>query len=389
MAQTRQNASGLPLPPEVLILIIKRLRKPDLKQVRLVCRLLRLLAAPLLFDQIAFSPSHRTLDVANHTALHFGGHVKTLFYFPVKYGYLSLEEFSYLSQKLCDYDTVEDCIRQDDEDGHTGKQSFQQHVEHSFHSYSSRAREQLEMDQTGAHLAHLCSILGKLPKAQKLVIGATGADSHLRIKDMRHLGIDLSDLCPKKDCILSLEDHINMQPIPHCFSDPEIRDFFHPAMLALHATSSAITKLDIQIHKPWDALSALLPVSAFDTSIPQYRYTILRLSTMTKLRFDLGIDDRGSADGEVFYQRDVARALANARNLECLYISLASDFEPLLRAPNLVNTFDGILGGCRFPKLKSLVLKGFNVHPAELSGFLQSSATLETLYMREINLLSG
>ena len=389
MAQTRQNTSSLPLPPEVLILIIKRIRKPDLKQVRLVCRSLRLLAAPLLFDQIAFSPSFHTLNIANHTAQNFGGHVKTLFYFPVKYGELSLEKFSYFSQQLCDHDTIETCIRQDDEDGHTGKESFQQHIEHSFHSYSSRAQEQLEMDETGAHLAHLCSILGKLPKAQKLVIGSTGAYGHLRRQDMRHLGIGLSDLCPRKDCILSLEDHINMQVVPHCYSDPDMRDFLHPAMLALHATNSAITKLDVQIHKAWDSNAALLPVSAFDRSIPQFRYTVLRLSTMTKLRFDLGIDDQGSADGEVFYQRDVARALANARNLECLYISLAPDFEHLLRDLNPVNTFDGILGGCKFPKLQSLVLNGFNVDPTELSGFLKSSAKLETLYMHKIILLSG
>ncbi|KAL9133873.1 MAG: hypothetical protein Q9175_004946 [Cornicularia normoerica] len=379
----------MPFPPEVLLLIAKRLRKPDLKKFRLVCRSLRFLVVPLLFDQIAFSPSFRALSLANDIASHFGCHVKTLFYFPVNYRQLTLAEFTDISQNIRDDDMIEGCIRQDVEDGHTDNQSLRLHIEHSFNSYSSRAKEQLDLYRSGRHNAHLIYIMSKIPTAKKLVIAATGSCEHIRIKDMRHLGIVSSDLCPRNDCILSPEDHLNMQPVPHCFGRPEIGDFFHPMMHALHATRSTITELDIQVHKPKKDTSALLAVSAFSASVPQSRYLTNRLSTMTKLRFDLGIDARSTADEEVFNRKDVAKALATARNLECLYISLPDDFEDTLQDPDSPRTFDAILGGCQYPKLKSLVLECFDANEAELLGFLKCSTKLEALYMHDVNLISG
>ena len=349
MAHTSPKANGIPVPPEILALITQRLRKPDLKNMRLVCRSLRPFAAPLLFDQVAFSPSSRALKRAKETVLHFGEYVKTLFYFPVKYRFLSFAEFHDFAHSLCDDDTMERCIRQDDEEDEINDRTFQQHIEHSFRSYSSRAQEQWEMDQTGAHLAHLCHILSKIPTAKKLVIGSTGAYSHIGTKDMRHLGIDLSDLCPRSDCILSPEQHVVMQPVPHCFAFPDIRDILHPAMLALYATASAITKLDMQVNNPQDDAFALLSVSAFDRSIPQSRYVTSRLSTLTKLRFNLGLDALDTADELCFNRGGVTNALATARNLECLYISLTPAFEDSLRDRNSLFTFEGILGGCQFP----------------------------------------
>ncbi len=372
MAEISQKVNGIPLPPELLGLITKRLRKPDLKSLRLVCRSLRPWAAPLLFDQVTFSPSSRALNRAKETVLHFGEYVKTLFYFPVQYRILSFEEFQDFAHSLCDNGTMQKCIRQDDEDGHIDDLSFQHHIEHSFHSYSSRAQEQLEMEQTGAHLAHLCHILSKIPKAKKLVIGSTGAYSHLGMEDMRHLGIDLRDLCPRIDCILSPEEHVLMQPVPFCFTFADIRDFLHPAMLALHATASAITKLDIQVNKYQDEASALLSISAFDRTTPESRYVTFRLSTLTMLRLDLGICTRDALDEFCFNQGNVTDTLATARNLECLYISLTPAFVNSLRDPYSLFTFEGILGGCRFPKLKSLVLECFKAKPAKLLEFLTS-----------------
>ena len=388
MAQTSQKANGIPLPPELLELIIKRLRKPDLKSLRLVCRSLRPWAAPLLFDQVTFSPNSRALNRAKETVLRFGEYVKTLFYFPVKYRYLNFQEFKDFAHSLCGHDTIEKCIRQDYEDGHIDDQTFRQHIEHSFCSHSSRAQEAWEMEQTGAHLAHLCDILSKIPTAKKLVIGPTGAYSHIWINDMRHLGINLSDLCPRRDCILSPEEHVLMQPVPFCCPYPDVRDFLHPLMLALHATASAITQLDIQVNKPQADTSALLSVSAFNRFTPQSRYVTFRLSTLTRLHFSLGIGPR-DINGLCFIQGDVTNTLAAARNLECLYITVAPNFESLLRDLTALSTFEGILGGCRFPKLKSLVLEDFSANSTALPEFLKHSSQLEALYLHDFYLMTG
>ena len=384
MDQTTRSTSGIPLPPELVLSVIKRLRKPDLKHVRLVCRSLRLLVIPLLFDQIAFSPCLRALNVANRTAPHFGQHFKTVFYFPVKYRHLTQDDFEEVSHEICDDSLFEDCIRQDDEDGHTDNQSLQQHTEHSFRSYSRRAQEELDLHRNGAHLAHLCLVLSNIPRARKMVIGATESGEHIRVNDMRHLGIDLREMCPRKDCILSLEIHLNKQPVPHCHSSADILDFFHPSMLALHATGSGITKIDFHVQKPRDEPSALLAISAFGTLMVQSRYLVFRLATMTKLRFDLEINTRGTADKEFFNRRDVAKALATARNLECLYISLSMDFEN-----QLLTTFDAILGGCHLTKLKSLVLECFDVEQAELLDCLKHPVGLKALYLHDIHPIAG
>lgn len=312
-----------------------------------------------------------------------------IFYFPVKYRHLTRDEFEEVSHEICDDSLFEDCIRQDDEDGHTDNQSLQQHTEHPFRSYSRRAQEQLDLHRTGAHLAHLCLVLSNIPRARKMVIGATESGEHIRVNDMRHLGIDLREMCPRKDCILSLEIHLNIQPVPHCHSSADIRDFFHPSMLALHATGSGITKIDFQVQKPRDEPSALLAISAFDTLMVQPRYLVFRLATMKKLRFDLEINTRGTADKGLFNRRDVAKVLVTARNLECLYVSLSMDFEKQLQDTSDLTTFDAILGGCHLTKLKSLVLECFDVEQAELLDCLKHPVGLKALYLHDIHLIGG
>ena len=162
-------------------------------------------------------------------------------------------------------------------------------------------------------------------------------------------------------------------------------------MLALDMFGPTITELDMEycrwLYQKETVACPLLSTSAFDISTPHSRSLSNVLSRLRQLHLalDLTAYELGGFYEDIFLQGHAAMALSQASNLEGLYIvAFEGDDEP-----SEASTFLSILGGCRFPKLTSLMLDVFISGESELCQFIQASPDLRYLFMSDISLTIG
>lgn len=129
-------------------------------------------------------------------------------------------------------------------------------------------------------------------------------------------------------------------------------------------------------------MNQVLLLSAFDIVVPYLHHTISVFSTLVRLQLAIGIDYE-PITARCPREDHAAKALSSAINLECFYMSLyCLEAKPFNM--NESTEFSLILGGCQFPKLKSLMLKNFRANEDELLPFILASLNLEHLFMDQI-----
>ena len=349
--------------------------KAELKVARLVCKSLDQVAVPFLFDEVFVAAIYSDLDTADLVASRFGAYVKTITLSFVEYKPLSLEQYRW---------------RRESQAKANAPQRFNGHLEHAFEVYCKAQKENYEINESGEFLARICRILSWSPKVQKMVLTDYGNDdvyemSHVR----RHDPWKQDDLCPFKECMLSVSDHFkfHLRPRPPYQMTPNP---FHLAILAITLAKSTITELAM-IHDgedEEDIKDAFLNEDAFVMTVRQSGRLTLQLQHLTKLRIrvrDLGGEPIQAQPSH--HSGVVARALQYAINLKSLFFEgeervFSSDSDTL-------TSMSESLGGCQFPKLTSLILKHMDSREDELLDFLKSSPGLKHLALQHINLKGG
>ena len=128
--------------------------------------------------------------------------------------------------------------------------------------------------------------------------------------------------------------------------------------------------------------------AAFSMSPWGLSQAILSFQNLTKLRLSLIVETVQFANDvdTCHVHRNVAKLLSNAINLEKLSLDL-SEGEIPTRPSYLL--FQDILGQCRFPKLRSLILASFASSDEELLRLLNHSKGLEQININCFTLTTG
>lgn len=344
------------VPPELLTLVCRSLTNADLKKVRLVCKSLDQAAVPFLFDEVFVAATYSDLEIADLVASRFGSYVKTITLSVVEYEPQSKETFFYYGES-------------ERERSRRALERVNGHLEYAFEVYCKAQTENVEIKESGELLANLCLVLSKSPNTRKMIRTDSGnCDIYDKFKLHAH-----DPLCPFKACNFSVSDHISffVRPNPPYESKPNP---LHLAMLAISAAKSTVTEFDV-IH---DGDYAFLSKGALVMTARQSCYFTSQFQNLTKLRLRFSKDTNFS-NQEPHPDTVVGKNLSVAVNLE----SLCMEGDCLLTASDSIypTMVSGVLEGCRFPKLRSLILINMGSKEEELLEFLKTSPCLEHLML--------
>ena len=361
------------LPPELGKIIFQNLTKSEVKVARLVCKSFDQVAIPFLFDEVFLAARYTDLEVADHVASRFGAYIRTITLSSVEYKPLSIEEFR-----------VKTAF------GTQNLERINGHVEHAFEVYCRARRENLEIYQSDEFMARLCMVLNKAPNSRKIILTDCGNHDLYNTPTvfLPHEPLEEDDLCPFKVCSLSVSDHLRFHVRPNSPYQMTPNPF-HLATLAISVTRSTITELEM-IHHGLDDGSeqSFLVEDSFNmTARLSYCSTVL-LQQLTRLRMRLFVDnEREEQDQESCMGYPIAKALSSAVSLESLFIE--GDYAYFVPDYDIGTMMSTFLEGCRFPKLRSLVLMNINSTEDELLDFLQTSPCLKHLTLEFFNLVEG
>ena len=358
-----KTSNTMYLPLELQRFICRGLTKAELKAARLVCKSLYQAATPFLFDEVFVAASYSDLEVADLVASRFGTYVKTVTLSSVVYKSLSMEQF-----------------RQETESRTKTLERSNDHLKHTFEVYCGAQKEYHDIDQSGELMERLCLILNKTPKCRKMILTDYGNDGVDDTSTARHEPLKEDNLCPFEVCSLSVSDHLDFHFRP---TSPyqKTPNSFHIAMLAISRTKSTITELAMIHHGEEDGREeSFLSEESFGVTAWLSYCSTVSLQQLSRLRIRLYV--RGA---EPCMDRPIAKALSSAVSLESLFIEGGSDLLPV--EPYMVTKMSTFLEGCRFPKLKSLILMAMDSKEDELLEFLKTSPCLKHLTM-EFFLLS-
>ena len=354
------------LPLELQSLICRGLNKFELKVARLVCKSLDQAAVPFLFNEVFVAATYSDLDIADLVASRFGSYIRTVTLSFVEYDVLSIEEFrSRTEQRTRNLERMND------------------HLEHAFEVYHRLQTENLEINESGEFLAKTCLVLSKSPNARKMVLADYGHDELFPKDSLRlHDPWKEDDLCPFKACKLDVSHHLSFHIRPRSPYQTTSKAF-HQAMLAISAAKSTITELAMIRDSGKDSINInfVLTQDAFTMTARQSRYLTIQLQHLIKLRMRL-YDAWGQKTDRV-----IAKALSLAVNLESLFLESYTQFYDL-RYDESTGIFM-FLSGCRFPKLRSLILDPMNSTEDELLDFLKTSPCLKHLTLENFDLKIG
>ena len=368
---TRQEVLNTPttmhLPSEILGLVFGSLDKATLSNVRLVCKSFKEAASPFLFDQVYVSNVRADLEIAYLTVLRFGHYVRTLV-------------FATTYTDYCANDIKRSIARTKN---HMLPGCFDRHLHHAWNTFVRQRVAWQEVSVSGELLRHLCFVLSRIPRFQTIKISAFRLFRFASRESFKTLKPEY--LCPQSMC-MSQEAILEFEP---SFIDP---DFVEQNSVCLDVGTSGwqtmILALRITKVLPRNIISdhsrGYQPISssAFDMSGSQGLYVRESFAHLIKLRLTLTEDlNRWSTRiGDAYVQGNIAKALATAINLEQLELDFGELDSP---------SFEAILEGCEFPKLKSLNLSWIMSSENQLVGLLRSSPGLETLQLSYHGLMQG
>ena len=346
-------------PPEILGLVFSSLDKPTLFNVRLACKAFDEAANPFLFDQIYISSSRTDIEIAKLVALRFGRYVRTLVFAStyVKYSWFGIREWMQLKMS---FEAIEaSCVRQ--------------HVKSVWNRYDKHCAEWEEVNRGGELVGSLCFILGKIARLQTIEL-VTFSMSRYTTKQSLQLS-EPNSACSKCWCIL----HKKFFDIPLeyiCIAEGKMA--WHYLMLALSITKTCIKEL---ISDDSGGYQQIACQGSDEISHTQALCLRDNLKDLVILRLTLdAYDYSGEALPGETYDGTVAKMLAAAINLEQLELKCEGD-------ENL--SFEGTIGSCKFPKLKSLTLSQFHSTEDQLVDFLSFSPGLASLELFRYDLTQG
>ncbi|CAD6590192.1 MAG: hypothetical protein ASARMPREDX12_004223 [Alectoria sarmentosa] len=326
-------------PPEILSLSLQHLSKSDLKSARLVCKVYDGAAVPYLFREVFLSINRADLEATELIIRHFGIYVKKLSFSSVYYKAHGRNSFQQATRNQIHGRPKDGC-----------KAS---HLQNAYQNhYRLREREEQREDrESGMYLAYIIFALQSLPNLKRLILTDFGAgeistEEQLRGRGFRHaVGV-----CPLTECKFRDIDHLQYQVRPQSDFSHTAFSPWNVAMLALWSSRQTLKELATL------PTTSYLSLRCFEMGIRRPYSLCDIFQSLTNLRLDICI---GSQPGDTLGTRCytngyVSQALSAARNLEflCLWANVATESINY----ELITIFQSLLGTCRFPKLRSLIL---------------------------------
>lgn len=348
------------LPPEVLSLVCGILCKGDLKRVRQVSKIWEQAAVPHLFDEIFISLDMADFRIAKLVIRHFSHYIRTLVFSSTYYEKMDRESFS-------QYLDGEPSIDFFDADIGTS------HIDYSFVLYSVARKKQQENITNKSYLTYLSFALANLPRIRKIVLTDTSSSRSMPYQSLQVYQSRRLRACPFKQCGLIATDHLPDIVRESGFSRRGSTNPWRLMLSALSATNENVRELTME---PGD-MELSTDTAAFSMSPRDLSQAMTYFRNLTKLRLSLDSDsERFSTNFDTRHvHRNVAKLLRSAINLESLSLDLSDDWITDHDYP----TLQEILGQCRFPKLKSLILSFLTSSDEELLQLLRYSKNLEQI----------
>ena len=356
------------LPLELRNLIFQDLTKAELKVARLICKSFDQAAIPLLFDAVFVAARHSDLEVADLIASRFGAYLKTITLSVVGYKYLSVKDFRRQVQP-------NRVLERFNAPPKKALERFNAHLDYAYEMYCKTRTDIFAINESGELLAKVSIILSKSPNIRKMVLTNCGNDDmYYTFRPHNDDSCKEDELCPFKTCNLSVSDHLSfyLRPISayQAAANP-----LHVAMTAMSAAKTTITELAV-LHQSQERSpqESFLTKDAFEVTTRQFHQFSLQLQHLTKLRMRLS-DRRRVVFQGTRASRPIAEVLSSAVNLHSLFIEgVRSELEFGHDTPTTMSSF---LGGCEFPKLRSLILASMSLKERELDDFVKTSPLLK------------
>ena len=325
------------LPPELLSLVCGFLPKQALKQVRQVSKTWERAAVPTLFDQIFMSLEMADLQIAKLVIHHFKQYIRVLVFSAPYYDEMAP---AYLVRYY----------RALDKDPDTAIV----HSDYAFKLYRTGRLDQQKHLRTGLVSAYLSFALTSCPNLRKIILTDSPSSRLMSWKS-----------CPVKGCDLNGPKHF---PDAHWsgFIEHGSHNPWRLILQALSVTDSNIRELTMLPEDRKD----MVTTSAFSLTSRELKQVKLRFQTLTSIRL-LYAWEPDFIDARSY--TNLAKLLSCAVNLE--HLALAGIDDDLADRCQLQE----VLGGCAFPKLKSLILGFFEFSEAELLRLLTPSKGLQHL----------
>ena len=347
------------LPPELLGDVAQRLSKRDLKQLRLTCKQLAHNLAPNLFDSVFLSTDPMDHETAESAMANFGPWIKTVIMSPLGFPYLSRESYKWRVRNEID------CVRL------PYRSRFDQHVAMGYRAYR---RDQGASDQNHT-LSQLWLLyqqaLVTLPGVRRVVITHRRRAVHLT-------DTVLATYCRWKTCSIPRAAHAAFRLSP--LFDDASPNIMRCISKILSARATSVKELIME------------PINSNHSWLTHY-FTIdgeglqkLSRGTSQASGFMANLSKLRLAVHEHRYVRNLSRTgiiaevLSQAQNLECLFLE-KHWYDDWMDADQGQSVFRLMLGGCRLPKLRVLVLKDTHLVGDELLSFLRDSPEMSHLVL--------
>ena len=348
------------LPPELLSSICGFLPKQALKQVRLVSKTWERAAVPTLFDQIFMSLEMADLLIAKLVIHRFKQYIRVLVFSSLYYPDVGRD---YFVRHYRAFDTNPDTAIV--------------HSDYAFKLYRTAQKDQRKQLRTGLVSAYLSFALTSCPNVRKIILTDSPSSRLMSWKSLQVFESQLSTNCPVERCDLNVTKHIPAPAHWSGFTEDSSPNPWRLILQALSVTDSNISELTML---PEDR-NTMVNTFAFSMMYRELEQVKLRFQTLTRIRLLFAWD---SLSTPAQSYTNMAKLLSCAVNLE--HLALAGiDYDELEdRCP-----LQGVLGGCAFPKLKSLILGFFEFSEAELLRLLKPSKGLQHLTIERPFLKKG
>ena len=355
------------LPPEILNSICGILCKEDLKQVRQTSKIWERAAVPYLFDEIFISQDLADFRIAKLVILHFKHYIRTLVFSSVYYRRMARETFDRKFHLNFGNDVGTD-------NGHS---------DYAFTIYRIMRKNQQENLTNGSPMAYLSFALTSLPKIGKIILTDTSSSRSMPHQSLQVYQSRRLKACPFRKCDLTLVDHLPPAACQSGFSQKGSTNPWRLVLSALSATNANVSELTME---PRD-MDSSTRTAAFSMSPGNLGQAKLCFQILTKIRFSL-ISNDGRFSNHIdkrHVHQNVAKLLGSAVNLQSLSLDLNDEDYAGMHC----STLREILGRCKYPKLRSLILGYFSSSDEDLLRFLKNSTDLQQITMEWHRLIKG
>ena len=349
-------------PFEILDAIISLLGdKKDLKSIRLVSKNFAVIGAAHLFTSVQISARQEDLHAARMMFKNFGQCIKTIIIVPAA----RVTSPSPFQRKR-----LQKRLRRLQGLKITG--DIETHVDHIHEVHRKFCEEQKGLQRRILPIGKLGPFLRPLlqlaPRLNKISFSKTAT------KDL--IAEDLSVPCVQLQCT-EIQRSCHMRLIKNRqYSIDDIRRQFHIVVGTLSRSSVGIQHLEIQSAFP-DLRSYIADFGVFDNLTDTHHF----LSRLTTLRLKLEPFSRHISPGVTSFSSWLAII---SPNIEKLWLEMPYHYDE-----SSVTQLGVVLGGFRFPKLRTMFLQSFDSTDTELIALVQRCERLEELKIKAHRLRSG